>query len=112
MNIKKIIDKRLVLFIPALVMMCVIFSFSSDDAKESSSLSLEVTTDIVEAVDEVVYDNSMDDTTFKDYVKKLESLKEKYTKIQSKNIPSEKYNQCEEYLSMIREELHGSKKDI
>ncbi len=53
-----------------------------------------------------------DDLTNKDYVKKLESLKEKYTKIQSKNIPSEKYNQCEEYLSMIREELHGSKKDI
>lgn len=71
MNIKKIIDKRLVLFIPALVMMYIIFSFSSDDAKESSILSLEVTTDIVKAVDEVVYDNSMDDTTFKDYVKKL-----------------------------------------
>ena len=53
-----------------------------------------------------------DDLSNKDYVKKLESLKEKYEKIQAKDIPTQRYNECEECLSIIREELNGSKEDI
>lgn len=58
-KLKLILDFRLFLFVPALVMMCVIFSFSSDTGEESASLSLNVTTEIVNTVDTVIYDNSL-----------------------------------------------------
>lgn len=67
----KLIDIRLLLFIPMIIMMYIIYSFSAKEGPESSSLSLEVTTDIVETIDTVIYNDNLNEQTYSNWVNKL-----------------------------------------
>lgn len=62
---------RVITFIPALILMYVIFGFSDENGDESSSISLTVTTDIVETVDAVIYDDQMEQSLYQQLIDKL-----------------------------------------
>ena len=65
MKIKKF---RFLLFTPAIILMCFIYSLSGADGEESSSLSLKVTRGIVNCIDKVF---SLDENEEQDLVGKL-----------------------------------------
>lgn len=62
---------RFLLFVPALLFMCMIFSFSGETGEESSSLSLTVTTTVVDSINNVVYDKTMSNDSYQNLIDTL-----------------------------------------
>ena len=53
-----------------------------------------------------------DSTNNEDYIKLLLMLRDKYIKIQHKDIPKARFDECQRCINIIDGELNGSKKDI
>ena len=62
---------RFLLFVPALLFMCMIFSFSGETGEESSSLSLTVTTTVVDSINDVIYDKTMSNDSYQNLIDTL-----------------------------------------